>query len=342
MPSNNKGNRTASRGGWRYTTWVMLIVLAVFAFAPFITEALDRPFWLLVATRLVILSIAAVSLNLVLGYGGLISFGHAAFVGLGAYAVGIPFYYGVTNGFLQFGLAIAVSALFALITGAICLRTKGVYFIMITMAFGQMVYFTFLSMEEFGADDGLTIYTVSQFPKPFDFDNSVTLYYVCFASLVAALYAVHRIVHSRFGMAIRGAKGNEERMRAIGFNTYAYRLTCYVISGAMCGFSGALLANFSNYISPSVMDWTRSGELMFMIIFGGTGTLFGPFLGAAAFLGFETFLAQYTIYWRLYLGIVILITVLFVRGGINGVITNLETLVRSRLSGRGGTSGDAP
>ncbi len=317
-------------GEIRFTTWFMLIVLLIFALAPVLTEITGTPFYLSVATRLIILSIAAVSLNLVLGYGGMVSFGHAAFIGLGAYAVGIPFYYDITNGFLQFGLAIVVSALFALVTGAICLRTKGVYFIMITMAFGQMVYFTFLSLNEYGADDGLSIYKLSQFPGPIDFTNKVQLYYVCFASLIVSLFIVHRLVNSRFGMAIRGAKGNEERMRAIGFNTYAYRLTCYVISGAMCGFSGALLANFTNFLSPEMIDWTRSGELMFMVIFGGTGTLFGPFLGTAVFLGFYTFLAQFTTYWQLWLGVLILISVLFVKGGINGLIDKIEGVVRKR------------
>jgi branched-chain amino acid transport system permease protein len=316
----------------RASTWVMVAVLALFALMPVITEYLEQPFYLDVSTRLVILAIAAVSLNLILGYGGMISFGHAAFIGIGAYSVGIPFYYDVTNGYLQFALAISVSALYALVTGAICLRTRGVYFIMITLAFAQMIYFALVSMEEYGADDGLSIYERSRFEGLFSIESRDNLYYLCFASLLVVLFLVHRIVHSRFGMAIRGAKGNEERMRAIGFNTYAYRLTCYVISGAICGYAGALLANFTDFISPEMNSWIRSGEFMFMVILGGAGTLFGPFLGAGAFIWLEVFLGQWTTHWRLIFGILLILTVLFARGGINGFIDQAAAMIRARFA----------
>ncbi|MGI9412460.1 MAG: branched-chain amino acid ABC transporter permease, partial [Hyphomicrobiales bacterium] len=200
--------------------WAMIVALAGLGLVPLLVEMTGNAFYLDLATRLVCLAIAAVSLNLILGYGGMISFGHAAYIGLGAYCVGIPAYYDYTSGFLQFPLAVGVSALFALITGALCLRTKGVYFIMITMAFSQMAFFLFVSLDEYGADDGLTIDYRSEFGGLVDVENNVTLYYVCFVSLLAAVYLVHRIVHSRFGMAIRGARGNEQRMRAIGYNTY--------------------------------------------------------------------------------------------------------------------------
>ncbi len=323
-----------------FNGWLMIVVLVIFAFAPVLTEVFNQPFYLDVATRLVILAIAAVSLNLILGFGGMISFGHAAFLGLGAYSVGIPFYYDIYNGWLHFALAIVVSAVFAVITGAICLRTRGVYFIMITMAFGQMVYFAGVSAEEYGADDGLSIYVRSNFNGVLNFDDDTSLYYICFVSLLVALYIVHRIVNSRFGMAVRGAKGNEERMRAVGFNVYIYRLTCYAIAGAMCGFAGALLANFTDFISPEMIDWTRSGELMFMVILGGSGTLFGPFLGAAAFVGLDVFLSQYWVHWRLIFGILLVLTVLFAKGGITGVVANLESMLR-RTRGRGSSAAKA-
>lgn len=326
--------------------WVMIAVLALLALVPTIADATGQGFYLDLATRLVCLSIAAVSLNLILGYGGMISFGHAAYIGLGAYCVGIPAYYEYTSGFLHFPLAIGICALFALITGALCLRTKGVYFIMITMAFSQMIYFFFVSLDEYGADDGLTIDYRSEFPVV-DIEDGVTLYYVCFVSLLAAIYIVHRIVNSRFGMAIRGARSNEQRMRAVGYNTYAYRLTCYVISGTMCGFAGALLGNYTNFISPEMMDWTRSGELMFMVIVGGSGSLFGPVLGALAFLQLEdqlphliqllggtmeslgfTDLGQdvkdFSKHWRLIFGLLLILTVLFARGGIDGILKSIE------------------
>jgi branched-chain amino acid transport system permease protein len=273
-----------------------------------------------IANRLMILAIAALSLNLALGYGGMISFGHAAYLGIGAYCVGIPAYYGVYSGFIHFPLAIGIAALFAFLSGLICLRTTGVYFIMITMAFAQMLFFAFVSIETYGGDDGLVIELRSEFPHlPWlNLDDNATLYYVTWACLLLCLYALHRIIQSRFGMVIEGAKGNERRMQAMGFHTYRYRLTCYVISGAMCGLAGALLGNFTNFISPEMMDWTRSGELIFMVVLGGVGSWFGPVLGAAAFLVLEEVLSGLTIYWQLIFGLFLLAVVLFARGGIAG------------------------
>lgn len=310
---------------------VMWIGLALLAIVPPLAYFSGNPFWLDIFTRLVILSIAAVSLNLVLGYGGLISFGHAAFLGLGAYSVGIPVHHYINgefeavatvNGFFHLGLAVGVSALYALVTGAISLRMRGVHFIMITMAFGQMMFFAIVSLEAYGGDDGLTIYERSELPLIY-LGNPLSLYGLCFASLVAALFIVHRIVNSRFGMVIRGAHGNEERMRALGFNVYAYRLLAYVISGAMCGYAGALLGNFTTFISPEMMDWTRSGELMFMVILGGTGALFGPVIGASVFLLLEEIMSGFTIYWHLPFGIMLILAVLFLRGGISGFLARL-------------------
>ncbi len=311
--------------------WVMWIGLIALATIPVIAYLTGQKYWLDIATRLTILSIAAVSLNLVLGYGGLVSFGHAAFLGLGAYAVGIPVHHAIngdfesiatTNGLFHICLAVAVSALFALVTGAISLRTRGVHFIMITMAFGQMVFFAIVSIETYGGDDGLTIYERSSLPG-INIDNPLTLYALCYVSLLVALYIVHRIVNSRFGMVIRAAKGNEERIRALGFNAYAYRLLAYVISGAMCGYAGALLGNFATFISPEMMDWTRSGELMFMVILGGASSLFGPVLGASIFLLLEEFMSRFTIYWHLPFGILLILAVLFLRGGVSGFFDHL-------------------
>lgn len=317
-------SRTSLLAGMGLRAWVMVAVLVLLGVGPYIANEMGHGFYLDLATRLICLAIAAVSLNLILGYGGMISFGHAAYIGLGAYCVGIPAYYEYTSGFLQFPLAIGVCALFALITGALCLRTKGVYFIMITMAFSQMVFYLFVSLDEYGADDGLTIDYRSEFAGLIDLEDGVTLYYVCFVSLLAAIYIVHRIVNSRFGMAVRGARSNEPRMRAVGYNTYAYRLTCYVISGAMCGYAGALLGNFTNFISPEMMDWTRSGELMFMVIVGGSGSLFGPVLGTLGFLVLEDQLSELWVHWKLIFGVILILTVLFARGGIDGFLKSLE------------------
>ena len=300
--------------------WVTLGVLVLLALVPPLIDLTGQRFYLDLATRLVVLAIAAVGLNLILGNGGMISFGHAAYLGLGAYAVGIPVYYEIYDGWLHFPLAIAIGAAFALVTGVICLRTKGVYFIMITMAFGQMVFFGFVSIEEYGGDDGLVIEVRSEFAGLIDLEDNTTLYYLCYLSLLAVLFLVDRIVKSRFGMVIVGAKGNERRLQSIGFDTYRYRLVCYVIAGAICGYAGALLGNFTNFISPEMGDWTRSGELIFMVVLGGAGSLFGPVLGATAFILLEELLSSYWLYWQLIFGILLILVVLFARGGIYGLL----------------------
>lgn len=305
------------------TAIALAVALLLLALLPVWVAWAHTPFYLDLASRLMILAIAAVSLNLILGHGGMISFGHAAYLGIGAYCVGIPAYYGIYDGYLQFLLAIACSAAFALVTGLICLRTRGVYFIMITMAFSQMVFFAFVSIEEYGGDDGLVIDMRSRFAGLGHIENATALYYFIFASLLASLYLVHRIMRSRFGMVIEGIRGNERRMQAIGYNTFRYRLACYVIAGALCGYAGALLGNFTNFISPEMMDWTASGELIFMVVLGGTGSLTGSVLGAAAFVLLEEWLSAFTIYWHFLFGALLVTVVLFARNGIAGMIDRL-------------------
>ncbi|MEC7760390.1 MAG: branched-chain amino acid ABC transporter permease [Pseudomonadota bacterium] len=311
-------------------TIITLVVMALLAVLPPVFYLTGNAFYLDLATRLTILAIAAVSLNLILGYGGLISFGHAAYLGIGAYAVGIPAHhwlYGgleslglaTTSGYVQIPLAIGVAALFALVTGAICLRTKGVYFIMITMAFAQMMYYAIVSIEEYGGDDGLVIDTRSELPF-IDLDDPLQLFGLAYVSLVIAMLIVRMIVNSRFGMVLRGAKGNNERVVMLGFNTYLFRLTAYVFAGAMAGYAGALLGNFTTFISPEMMDWGRSGELMFMVILGGTATGIGPVIGATLFIVLEEVLSSITVYWHLPFGLLLLAVVLFGKGGIMGML----------------------
>nr|VFJ99631.1 MAG: branched-chain amino acid transport system permease protein [Candidatus Kentron sp. H]VFJ99717.1 MAG: branched-chain amino acid transport system permease protein [Candidatus Kentron sp. H]VFK04173.1 MAG: branched-chain amino acid transport system permease protein [Candidatus Kentron sp. H] len=316
------------------------LILALILVVPLAAYQLGNPFYLDIATRLVIFAIAAISLNLVLGYGGLLSFGHAAFIGIGAYAVGIPAWHDLyggwawiasSNGFVHLGLAMLLGAVFALVTGAIGLRTRGVHFIMITLAFGQMMYYFFVSLETYGGDDGLVIDVRSQFPLV-DLDNPVILFLCCFGVLLAVIHGVHRLIRSRFGMIIRGAKSNDQRLRAIGINPYPYRLTAWTISGALCSLSGALLGNFNTFISPEMMGWTHSGELIFMVILGGAGTLFGPVFGAAVFLLLEEFLSSLTTYWHLPFGLILIGIVLFRRGGVADLVRNLP-LRRARTPG---------
>ena len=300
------------------------LLLAILALAPFILEWANQPFYLDLLSRALILGIAAISLNLILGFGGMISLGHAAYIGIGAYCVGIPSYYDYYNGWLHLALALSVSAIFALITGAISLRTKGVYFIMITMAFSQMVFFTFLSMEEYGADDGLVIYSRSEFPDWLSMDSGVGLYYWVFAVLLLSLLFTHRLVHARFGRVIVGSRFNEQRMQALGFNTYRYRLTCYVISAMMCSVAGMLFGNFAGFISPDIMGWARSGELIFMVIIGGVATFFGPLVGTIVFVMLEEFLSAITVYWHLIFGVMLVALVLFGKGGIHGWLSSWD------------------
>ncbi len=307
--------------------WITLIGMVLLAIIPPALLLSGNAFYMDLATRLVILGIGAVSLNLILGFGGMVSFGHAAFIGLGAYAVGIPAYHATYgelelvasyNGLFHIALAVGFSALFALITGAISLRTKGVYFIMITMAFGQMAYYFFLSLDVYGGDDGLTIDVRSELPL-INLDNPMQLYVLSYVSLVIAMLLVNRIVNSRFGLVLQGTKGNNERMVTLGYNTYNYQLMAYVISGAMCGYAGFLLGNFTTFISPDMMHWTRSGELMFMVILGGVSTALGPILGSSLFILLEEILSSFTIYWHLPFGLILIGVVLFIRGGMMGL-----------------------
>jgi branched-chain amino acid transport system permease protein len=275
-------------------------------------------------TRVMIFAIAALALDFICGYGGLVSFGHAAFVGIGAYAVGILGAHGITDMLVTLPAALLVSAIFAYLTGTVCLRTKSVYFIMITLAFAQMAYYVASGLARYGADDGLTIYKRSDFGGLINLSNRVQFYYLCLFCLFGGIYLIWRIVNSRFGMVIQGLRSNEARMQAIGFPVTRYRLACFVIAGTMCGLAGALLANNTDFVSPAVMFWTRSGDLMVMVILGGMGSLFGPVVGAIVYLVLEEFLSQLTEYWALIMGPLLLLIVLFGRGGIMGLLGRLS------------------
>jgi branched-chain amino acid transport system permease protein len=293
-------------------------VLAALALAPLGALALDQAFYLGLLTRVVIMAIAAVSLNLILGYGGMVSFGHAAHMGIGGYAVGILASHGITSGFVQWPAAIAASSLYALFVGALSLRARGMYFIMITLAFAQMVYYLGAGAYAYGGDDGLTIYRRSTFAGLIDLNDKYVFYYLCLALLGASLYLCRRLVRSRFGWAVRGARANDRRMQALGFDTFSYRLVCFVIAGGLGGLSGALLATHTDFVSPAMMHWTRSGELIVMVVLGGMGTALGPVLGAAGLLLLEDVLSALTDHWQIIFGPLLVLAVLFARGGIGG------------------------
>jgi branched-chain amino acid transport system permease protein len=315
---------------------VVAVLLFLLAAVPIYAGVTGNAFLVTLFTRIVILGMAATSLNLILGYGGMVSFGHAVYLGIGGYAVGILAFEGATSGFAQWPLAILVSALFALVVGALSLRTRGVYFIMITLAFAQLVYYFGVGLDRYGADDGLSIRQRSQFDGLIDLSNRTQFYYLCFALLLGTIYATWRLVNSRFGMVLQGARSNDRRMRAIGFPTFRYRLTAFVVAGALCGLAGALLANHTGFISPATMHWTRSGDLIVMVVLGGMASSFGPLLGALVLLSLEEALpiliraaaspffgdaaVQMAEYWQIVLGPLFLLVVLFARGGIDGLL----------------------
>jgi branched-chain amino acid transport system permease protein len=319
---------------------LLLLLLALLLLLPLYAAATGSTFVMTLFTRIVILAIAAVSLNLIMGFGGMVSFGHAAYLGIGGYVVGILAKEGIDSGFVQWPLALAISGLFAFGVGALSLRTRGVYFIMITLAFAQVVYYVANGLDRYGGDDGMTIQRRSQFGGLIDLSNRTLFYYLCLAFLLATVYLVWRMVNSRFGMVIQGARSNDRRMRAIGFPTFRYKLVCFVIAGILCGLSGVLLANHTNFISPALMHWTRSGDLIVMAVLGGMGSVFGPVIGAIALLVLEETLplliglASYLAtgrevaaakeYWQLILGPMLLLVVLYARGGIDGLLAGVR------------------
>jgi branched-chain amino acid transport system permease protein len=299
---------------------IALPVVALLAIAfPWLMRALGEEFYISTASRIGVFAIAATSLNLVLGYGGLVSFGHAAFVGVGAYTVGVMINGGIVNGWLGFGAAVLVAAAFSAVIGAVSLRTRGVYFIMITLAFAQMLFYLTNSVKAYGGDEGLSLLQRSDFGFGLDMQDDTTFYYVVLVVLALAILLVHRLVHSRFGRVVQAMREDNIRAEAIGFPTYRYQLILFVVSGALGGLAGALMANQQNYISPNLLHWTQSGTLMVMVIIGGVGTLFGGALGALVLLVLEEVAADYTTHWQFYVGWILLAVVLFAPRGLIGL-----------------------
>ena len=310
----------AKSRSWRQSIVLPGILFALFAVVPIAAQFGASGFILAMLTRTMILALAAMSLDLLIGCGAMISFGHAAYIGIGAYSVGILSSHGIDDVFIHIGIALAASCIFALFTGSMSLRTRGVYFIMITLAFGQMLYFLATSLAAYGGDDGMSLASRSLvFGKPL-LKNDVVLYYVAFGFLVGLYLVCRAIVASRFGRVLRGIKENPVRMEAIGFAPYRYQLTAYVIAGMIAGLAGVLLANQTEFISPAYAAWQRSGDLIFMIVLGGLGSLHGAILGAAAFTLLEEYLSGLTEYWGMIFGPILILVVLFARGGLVGLL----------------------
>lgn len=294
------------------------LLLLCLALVPVVADAFGQPFYVTLAARILIFALAASGLNLVLGYGGLVSFGHALYVGLGAYVVGMLSFHGVNNGWAHLALTLALSGLVAFLTGLVCLRTSGIAFIMITLAFAQMFFFLGVSLKQYGGDDGLQVARRSDFGSLLSIDTNTGLYYFSFVLLMVTLYLSWRFVHARFGRVLRGARSNVRRMRVLGFPVLRYQVTAYAISGCVCGVAGLLLANLTRFTSPAYMSWTVSGDLIVMVMLGGIATVLGPLVGAAAFVILETILSAYTQHWMLVLGPIIVLIALLAKRGLYG------------------------
>ena len=310
------------------------VVIAGFGIFPIFTQIADLPFWNDLAMRIMLLSIAAMGLNLVLGYGGMVSFGHAAFIGIGAYCVGISQYYGLMNGWIHLLFSLLACASIGLVIGILALRTSGIYFIMITLGFAQMLFFLFVSLEGFGGDDGMSI-DRAEFGF-IDLYEPLRLYFLIWVLLVLVGLLMMVIVRSRFGVTLQAIKSNEARIEAMGLVPLHYKLVSYLLSAMICGVAGTLFASWQEYVSPDIMHWTRSGELMIIIILGGLGTLVGPVIGAIAFLLLEEFLPlllemilpDYAENWMILFGPLLVLIVLFGRGGLVGLAQRAMASVR--------------
>jgi len=329
---------TARSAGKLRKSAVLALGLLFLLALPAGAEALGEPFYVTMASRILIYALAAVSLDLIVGYGGLVSLGHGAFYGLGGYTVGILGHHafegtpigflpgdwgGTTSALIQFPAALCIGALAAVIIGALSLRTTGVYFIMITLAFAQMLFFFFVGLSPYGGADGLNVWERSTVPF-LDLYDETHFYYLCLGLLVAFVILSRRIVDARFGMVLRAIKQNESRLRALGVPTFRTKLMAFVIAGAGGALAGALAANHTEFVGPGMMHWTKSGEFLVMVILGGLGTLYGPVFGAAALILLEDYLSAITEHWMIVLGPVLILIVLVFRRGVYGMLAGPE------------------
>ena len=303
---------------YRPARWQRLLAFALLpllAILPLALEAADQGFYIGFATRVLIFALAASSLNLVLGFGGMVSLGHAAFFGIGAYVAAICQQAGINEALIVFPAAMAAAGIFALGVGAVSLRTRGVYFIMITLAFAQMVYYLFISARAWGGDDGLPLagrMTLAGITLASD----RALYFAALAALTAAMVLFARLADARFGRTLQAIRENETRMEALGYPVFRYRLVAFALGGACAGLAGALLANLTGLASPNLLQWTQSGTLLVMVIIGGVGTLWGGVVGAVVLLGLEELLVGVTEHWHIVLGLMLLAVVLFAPRGV--------------------------
>jgi branched-chain amino acid transport system permease protein len=336
---------------WRKFSPALALLLIGLAALPLIAQLADQSYLITQSRRILIFALAAMSLNLVLGYGGMVCFGQAMFFGVGAYTVAFinvaaqgqdaALWSVLSEPMLSWTCAASIAAILSLGVGFVSLRTSGVYFIMITLAFAQMIYFIFVGLKSAGGDEGLRFTANRSLAGALNLGSSVAFYYVVFVVLLLAIWFTARLMNSRFGVVLQGARDNERRMKALGFETFRYRLVGLVISGAMAGLAGGLFATHEAFISPSIMHWTRSGELIVMVVLGGMATLGGPILGAIVFLIVEKFLPDFTDHWGVWFGPVLVLSVLFARNGLMGWLTSRRSGGTGSTAARGGGVSDA-
>jgi branched-chain amino acid transport system permease protein len=298
--------------------FLIALVLGVLFLMPLYAWLADDIFMLTLFGRILVFALAALGLNIALGFGGMVSLGHAMYLGLGAYAVGILSTFGMTNGWLHLVTAIAITTAVAIPIGWVALRTQGIAFIMITLAFAQLFYYVFVSLRQFGGDDGLSLSDLSAFGTLTG--DKYAIYISLSLVLALTLWLVNRLVHSRFGLVLRATCVNERRVNALGTRSAPYRLMAYVLSAQICAVAGFFLANLTGFVSPATMSWVVSGELIVMVLLGGLGTVFGPIIGAVSFLLIEEGLKSLTEHWPLIMGPFIVLVVVFLKNGLWGLL----------------------
>lgn len=304
-----------SLAGQRCTFWLLAGGLAFFVGA----HLIGQPLWIEIVSRILVYALAAASLDLLVGYAGMVSFGHAMFLLCGGYSVGILAREGYVSGILQWPVAMGFSALVAAAVGAVVLRTGGIYFILLTLAFSQMLFYVFTGLSTYGGDEGLPVFPRSEFFGPIDLTNPDVTFLVVLTTVCIGFFFLKRVVDSPFGLVLQGCRQNETRMRALGYETFRYKLLAFIIAGAVCGLAGALLANVSGFVSPEYGSWQRSGELLVMVILGGMGTLYGPLLGAFVLLGLETVVSEQTSHWPLILGPILILVAIYLPNGLRAL-----------------------
>jgi branched-chain amino acid transport system permease protein len=295
------------------------VILGVLAAAAIAVPFFQQPYYTKLAVRMAIFALAALSLDLLVGYAGLVSFGHAAFFGLGCYAAGVLPMAGVQSAFIVFPAAALLAASVGALTGAISLRASGLYFIFITLAFAQMVFYIAQGLRMLSGDDGFRL------PAPtllgeLPLTNPTVLLYTMLAVLAAALWICHRLVNSHFGQVVQAARDNEMKLNALGLRAYPYRLALYTLAAALAGVAGAAYANLTEFVAPATMSWVLSGELLFMVILGAAGTLVGAIIGAVVFVGLEQLLSAWTEHWLFLLGVLLVMRVLLLPQRLHGLL----------------------